>query len=85
MPVLLLHLRRQWYPLFTTNKEEMHMSNIYDARGLAVEYLRRSDKALTAGEYLIEVLQLELAYKTYMEESDKQKILNEWEILGRQS
>lgn len=83
MPGLLLHLRRQWYPLFTTNREEIVMSNKYDARELAVEYLRRSDEKFTAGEYIAQVLELEKAYQTYLQELDKEKVLSEWAVLGR--
>nr|CDS55685.1 hypothetical protein SYMBAF_100028 [Serratia symbiotica] len=59
------------------------MSNKYDARELAVEYLRRSDEKFTAGEYIAQVLELEKAYQTYLQELDKEKVLSEWAVLGR--
>lgn len=35
----------------------------YDARALAVEYLKRNDKELTPEEYISEILKLEETYK----------------------
>ncbi|HGJ5874854.1 MAG TPA: hypothetical protein ACHBY4_14195 [Arsenophonus apicola] len=39
----------------------------YDARALAVEYLKRNDKELTPEEYISEILKLEETYKIRLE------------------
>ncbi|MBC8946809.1 hypothetical protein [Xenorhabdus indica] len=61
------------------------MSVSYDARALAVEYLRRNKEELSADEYLVKMLEIEKAYSTYLEESESQKMLDTWATLGRES
>ncbi|WP_334472319.1 hypothetical protein [Arsenophonus sp. PmNCSU2021_1] len=39
----------------------------YDARALAVEYLKRSDKEFTPEEYINEILKFEETYKICLE------------------
>ncbi|NRN27885.1 YdiH family protein [Photorhabdus heterorhabditis] len=60
------------------------MSVIYDARALAVEYLRRNKEELTPSEYLVKVLEIEKAYSTYMETCDTKKSIDTWTTLGRE-
>ncbi|WP_416778181.1 hypothetical protein ACNFJN_08295 [Xenorhabdus budapestensis] len=61
------------------------MSEKYDARALAVEYMRRNKDKLTAGEYLVKVLELERTYATYIESKESEKVMDTWATLGRES
>ncbi|MDR5615555.1 MULTISPECIES: hypothetical protein [unclassified Arsenophonus] len=66
-----------------SNKNEKFVCYKYDARALAVEYLRRCDKKFTPEEYLIEVLKLEDVYQKIIEDAGSKKSLAIWKKLGQ--
>ncbi|CDG88409.1 hypothetical protein [Xenorhabdus bovienii] len=58
------------------------MSESYDARALAVEYMRRNKDELTALQYLEKVLEIEQEYSNYAESKKTEEVLEVWDALS---